>query len=61
MKEPTHNLKCQGCGEPAEYNLQTFWHLYKIGKNESYKEIKTWEADDNEFWCKECAEAEQII
>jgi len=56
--------KCDKCGKKAKYNLQTRWHLYEItgeDENEDFKEMETWDGDDNEFLCKKCAKEEGII
>lgn len=65
MKLDESYPKCQGCGKTATYNIQTQWHRYSIEPDKqgypSYTEEKSWEGDDNEFWCDKCAEDEGLI
>lgn len=60
-----HEYRCNGCGKPAEYNLQGGgWCLWHIDKEGNFVERKSWglgESGDNEFFCPKCAEAEGII
>jgi len=51
----------QGCGKPATINLAQNWHKYYITPKGEFKEGKSWEGDDNEFWCDECYEKEMSI
>jgi len=61
MKTITHDYKCQGCGKPAEVNLQTMYHRWNIEPNGKFVDEKTWEGEIQEMWCKKCAEEEGII
>lgn len=65
IKEIGHEYVCDKCGRPAEYNLQgDGWCLWSIDKHGEFNEIKSWgmgEGGNNEFFCEECAEKEEII
>lgn len=53
-----HDYKCDKCKKPAVYNLQDAWHLYDIDQKGDFEELKSWEADTNEFWCESCYDKE---
>ena len=51
-----HDYKCDVCGKPATYNLQTQWHKYAIDADGDFYERDSWEGGENEFLCDECLE-----
>lgn len=59
-----HDYVCQECGEPATLNLQgdgwVLWEITKTGKFEKCKEWGMGDGDNNDFYCKECAEKEGV-
>lgn len=49
------------CEKPAEWNIQTWYHLYSIDSEGEYKERKNWEGNENDHYCEEHAKKEGII
>ena len=47
-----HEYKCDECDNPAEYNLQNWWHLYEIDNRGKFTEIDDWEGEGNSFYCQ---------
>ena len=61
-------MYCDKCGKEADYNLQgDGWVLWKIKRTENgigFDKINEWgmgKGDNNELFCKKCAENEEII
>jgi hypothetical protein len=46
-----HDYECQTCGKPATCNIQQTWHEYEITPKGDFKEINSWEGDNNYFYC----------
>ena len=60
-KKVNHRYKCQGCGKPAEVNLQTMYHRWYITPDGEFVGEKEWAGEVQEMWCEKCAEEEEII
>lgn len=52
--EIKHDIKCQECGNPAVYNIQSWYHKYQIDNCGDFKEIDDWEGNDSDFYCVDC-------
>lgn len=58
IKKVEHDYECEICGKIATKNVQTTWHEYDIEKDGDFKEVNSWDADENHFYCDKCYDKE---